>query len=155
MGKLARFSAAYETETLSMNKTSGALAAASIAVVAAMALLSPPSSAAGSAASFTGAQAAAGAKTFAAKCAQCHGAKLEGVSAPALKGASLTSTGQNTGELFKFITEQMPAGNPGSLSKPEYVNVMAFLLKENGTPAGSKPLTYASALASHAPVGKK
>jgi polar amino acid transport system substrate-binding protein len=138
-----------------MNKTSGALAAASIAIVAAMALLSPPSSAAGSAASFTGAQAAAGAKTFAGKCAQCHGTKLEGVSAPALKGASLTSMGQNTGELFKFITEQMPAGNPGSLSKKEYVNVMAFLLKENGTPVGSKPLSYEAALASHAPIGKK
>jgi len=138
-----------------MNKTSGTLAAVSIAVVAAMGLLSPPSSAAGSAASFTSAQAAAGAKTFVAKCAQCHGAKLEGVSAPALKGASLTSTGQNTGELFKFIIEQMPAGNPGSLSKLEYVNVMAFLLKENGIPTGSKRLSYESALASHAPIGKK
>lgn len=138
-----------------MNKTSGALAAVSIAVAAAMTLLSPPSSAAGGAASFTSAQAAAGAKTYAAKCAQCHGAKLEGVSAPALKGSSLSSTGQKTGELFKFITEQMPAGNPGSLSKQEYVNLMAFILKENGSPAGSKPLSYEAASRSHDPIGKK
>jgi polar amino acid transport system substrate-binding protein len=138
-----------------MNKTSGALAAVSIPVAAAMALLSPPSSAAGGAASFTSAQAAAGAKTYAAKCAQCHGAKLEGVSAPALKGSSLQSTGQNTGQLFKFITEQMPAGNPGSLSKQEYVNLIAFILKENGSPAGSKPLSYEAASSSHDPIGKK
>lgn len=36
----------------------------------------------------------------------------------------------------------MPATQPGSLPKDDYVEIMAFLLQENGYPAGSTALTF-------------
>jgi polar amino acid transport system substrate-binding protein len=69
---------------------------------------------------YTSQQAAAVAKAYAANCARCHGANLEGISAPPLKGPDLTAPGAQgkltVGDLFKYMTSLMPAGNPGSLS---------------------------------------
>ncbi len=39
----------------------------------------------------------------------------------------------------------MPAGAPGSLKTSEYVQIVSFILKENGHPAGATALTAASA----------
>src|ERR1022692_1517677 len=75
---------------------------------------------------FTSAQASAGAKTYAAQCSRCHGAKLEGVSAPALSGSGSGLKGDSVSQAFTFISTQMPAGNPGSLSSTEYTNVLAY-----------------------------
>jgi mono/diheme cytochrome c family protein len=108
---------------------------------------------------YTSAQASAGAKLYAANCARCHGVNLEGVSGPALKGSDLTAPGAQgkltVSDIFKYMTSLMPAGNPGSLTHDEYVAVMAFLLRENGNPPGSAPLSYALASHSHQPIGKK
>jgi mono/diheme cytochrome c family protein len=104
-------------------------------------------------------QAAAGAKLYAASCARCHGADLEGVSGPALKGADLTAPGAQgkltVGDIFKYMVNLMPAGNPGSLTHDQYVDVMAYLLRENGHPAGSRPLSYDVASHSNDPIGQK
>ena len=97
------------------------------------------------AAVYTKAQAAAGAKTYAANCSRCHGDKLEGVSAPALRGAGSGIAGDTVTQAYTFISTQMPAGNPGSLSSTEYVNVMAYILSQNGHAAGSASLTPAAA----------
>jgi len=94
---------------------------------------------------FTSAQVAAGAKTYAASCSKCHGANLEGVSAPALRGAGSGLAGDSVSEAYKFIATQMPAGNPGSLSSTEYTNVMAYILSRNGHAAGAAHLTPGSA----------
>jgi mono/diheme cytochrome c family protein len=40
---------------------------------------------------YTSQQAVAGAKAYATNCARCHGANLEGVSGPRLKGPDLTA----------------------------------------------------------------
>jgi mono/diheme cytochrome c family protein len=110
-------------------------------------------------ASYTPAQAAAGAKLYAANCARCHGVNLEGVSGPPLKGSDLTAPGAQgrltVSDIFKYMTNLMPAGNPGSLTHDEYAAVMAFLLKENGNPSGRTPLSYAAAAHSQAAIGKK
>jgi mono/diheme cytochrome c family protein len=92
---------------------------------------------------FTSAQAAAGAKTYAAQCSKCHGAKLEGVSAPALTGSGSGLKGDSVSEAYKFVSTQMPAGNPGSLSDTEYLNVVAFILSRNGHAPGTTALTPA------------
>jgi mono/diheme cytochrome c family protein len=92
---------------------------------------------------FTSAQASAGAKTYAAQCSRCHGAKLEGVSAPALTGSGSGLNGDSVSEAYKFISTQMPAGNPGSLSSTEYLNIVAYILSRNGHAAGTKALTPA------------
>lgn len=105
------------------------------------------SSAAGAsgAAVYTKAQASAGAKTYAAQCSRCHGAKLEGVSAPALSGSGSGIAGDTIAQAYTFLSTQMPAGNPGSLSSTEYVNVMAYILSQNGHAAGTASLTPATA----------
>jgi polar amino acid transport system substrate-binding protein len=97
------------------------------------------------AAVYTKAQADAGAKTYAAQCSRCHGAKLEGVSAPALSGSGSGLAGDTVAAAYTFISTQMPAGNPGSLSSSEYSNVTAYILSRNGHVPGTVSLTPATA----------
>ena len=103
---------------------------------------------------FTTAQAIRGARLFAKNCAVCHGAHLEGVVGPALKGAGFASPDDHftIGGMFGFFSQQMPAGAPGSLSHEDYAALMAFLLQENGYASGSHALTYQQALASQVPL---
>ena len=93
---------------------------------------------------YTAAQAAGGAKAYAANCSQCHGAKLEGVSGPALKGPAMHGA-QSVRDLYGMVSQQMPANAPGSLSPPTYAAIMAYLLEQNGHPAGATALTPANA----------
>jgi hypothetical protein len=39
------------------------------------------------------------------------------------------------------MATHMPLTNPGSLTKKQYISIIAYLLKENGYPAGSQELT--------------
>jgi len=98
---------------------------------------------------YTKAQAAAGAKIYSSTCAQCHGDNLEGGVGPALRGPNLVRLAQKTklsiSDFFQFMALQMPLNAPASLSKDQYASIMAYILARNGYPAGSKPLTYASA----------
>jgi hypothetical protein len=48
--------------------------------------------------------------------------------------------GRSLADLLAFLTEKMPKNDPGSLSPKEYTQVMAFLLKLNGMPAGRADL---------------
>jgi mono/diheme cytochrome c family protein len=110
--------------------------------------------AAAPAALYTAAQATAGAKVFADNCAMCHGADLTGLSAPDLVGQAFASpTNKYTiGSMFAEISQQMPAGQPGSLSHDDYANVFAYILQKNGFPAGSKALVFDAALKSTDPL---
>jgi mono/diheme cytochrome c family protein len=91
---------------------------------------------------YTQQQAAAGASVFADKCASCHGAKLEGVAGPPLAGPDFMKKwqGKSADDLFYIMLNQMPADNPGSLKPDQYVAILAFVLQENGFPAGDTPL---------------
>jgi S-disulfanyl-L-cysteine oxidoreductase SoxD len=42
--------------------------------------------------------------------------------------------------LFEYIRSSMPKSEPGVLSEREYVEVVAYLLKMNGMPAGASEL---------------
>jgi mono/diheme cytochrome c family protein len=99
--------------------------------------------------SFSSAQATAGDKLYAAKCSACHGANLEGGAGPALSGATLTTLSKNTkltvGDMFTFLSQQMPLNEPASLTHDQYVSIMAYILHFNGYKPGAKPLTYAAA----------
>jgi alcohol dehydrogenase (cytochrome c) len=104
-------------------------------------------SAAGNAAQsggYTEAQAQAGAQVYSATCSTCHGSKLQGGAAPALTGAAfaqtLKTTYPTTSKLFDVIATLMPVNNPGSLTKTEDTDVLAFILASNGYPAGTTPL---------------
>jgi mono/diheme cytochrome c family protein len=109
-----------------------------------VALFALPSHASPSQAYYTAAQAAAGGKLYAARCASCHGAHLEGLQAPPLAGAGKPG-GQSISDIYGFMIAQMPADAPGSLKPTLYVSILAFLLKKNGHPAGAAPLTPARA----------
>ena len=96
---------------------------------------------------YTIAQARSGATVYSASCQQCHGVNLGGQSAPALTGQTFRNYVGKAGtaaSLFDFISRQMPADHPGSLTQQQYLDVTAFILSRNGYPAGRDPLTKAN-----------
>lgn len=96
---------------------------------------------------YTDEQAQAGSADFAAHCASCHGANLAGTGeAPALAGAEFLSdfNGETVGDLFDRIRTTMPQDQPGSLARAQYAAILAYILKANNFPAGSKPLDQRS-----------
>ncbi|MES2294074.1 MAG: cytochrome c [Pseudomonadota bacterium] len=110
---------------------------------------------------YTQAQAARGADQFAQNCAACHGASLSGNGeAPALVGAEFISdwAGLTLGELADRIHNTMPQDNPGKLSRAQYADILAYILKANGYPEGQKELDsrveYSKAIAFVPPAAK-
>ncbi|HUR20701.1 MAG TPA: cytochrome c [Vicinamibacterales bacterium] len=83
---------------------------------------------------YSATQAAKGEQTYMSSCVSCH--------PPATyKGAVfLNWQGRSLGDLLAFLSEKMPKNDPGGLSPKEYTQVMAFLLKINGMPAGQAEL---------------
>ena len=77
---------------------------------------------------YTSQQVAAGAQAYTQSCASCHGAQLQGVSAPALTGASFAGSHLNLSQVRTVVTTQMPLTAPGSLTPAQYADIMAFLL---------------------------
>ena len=94
---------------------------------------------------FTADQATQGAAVYQAQCGACHGNALEGVAGPALKGdqfkAMAQAQGLNAQSLLQVISQSMPQSDPGSLSADQYNQVTAYILQQNGYPAGSDALT--------------
>lgn len=115
---------------------SGAVLLAALLVQRGEAASAPP-------ALYTKAQARQGHAVFENNCASCHGHQLEGRVGPALKGGKFASVkaGFTIGQIFEFLSVEMPASAPGSLTRRQYVEVMAFLLEQNGYPAGNTALT--------------
>ena len=85
---------------------------------------------------YTNEQADQGAKTYEAICAKCHAT-----------GASLTGPGflnkwsdQSLYRLWEYLSTRMPYGAPGTLTPEEYLGMLAWILRQNGYPAGETPL---------------
>jgi polar amino acid transport system substrate-binding protein len=98
---------------------------------------------------YTADQASAGAAIYAQSCAACHGAQLEGVAAPALKGSAFgemaTAQGLTGQALLDVVANTMPQSDPGSLKPEEYAAVTAYILQQNGYPAGTTALATGAA----------
>src|SRR5258708_17944699 len=91
---------------------------------------------------FTADQANIGQVAFQATCAKCHQPDLSGgAEAPPLAGAQFMSAwrGRTTNELYTKIQSSMPADNPRTLSDQAVESLVAFLLRQNGAPAGAPP----------------
>jgi alcohol dehydrogenase (cytochrome c) len=87
---------------------------------------------------YTQQQVAQGAKVYADQCANCHGANLQGLSAPALTGPGFGHSHLNAAQLRSVVTQQMPLTAPSSLKPDEYAAVMAFMLSYDCVqPAGN------------------
>jgi mono/diheme cytochrome c family protein len=94
-------------------------------------------------------QAARGKALFNEHCAGCHGVVLNGTdAAPALVGGPFMSnwSGLSVGDLAGRVRTTMPANDPGSLSGRTVADIMSYLLKANGFPAGTVELPREAAI---------
>jgi mono/diheme cytochrome c family protein len=92
---------------------------------------------------YTTEQAKRGETLYAQSCAACHGTTLEGGEmAPPLTGGQFNSnwTGLSLGDLFERTRISMPQNNPGSLSRQQYADVIAFMLSAGSFPGGKAEL---------------
>jgi len=92
---------------------------------------------------YTPEQARRGETAYLQTCASCHGPALDGGDmTPPLVGGAFTSNWNDltVGDLFDRIRTTMPLDNPGRLSRPQTADVIAFVLKANGWPAGTAEL---------------
>jgi S-disulfanyl-L-cysteine oxidoreductase SoxD len=92
---------------------------------------------------YSAAQAARGEAVYARSCASCHGAALDGSGqAPALADADFAREwkDQPLSDLFERIRGTMPGDAPGTLQAADVADVLAFMLKKGGHPAGDADL---------------
>ena len=88
-------------------------------------------------------QAKRGESLYQEKCASCHGPDLTGGEmAPGLTGGDFTANWNDLslGDLFERMRISMPQNNPGSLSRQQNADVLAFILQKGGYPAGKTDL---------------
>jgi mono/diheme cytochrome c family protein len=93
---------------------------------------------------YTPSQASRGEAAYRADCASCHGMKLEGKGqVPPLMGRDFTWDWDFTGvdNLFETMLFTMPPQQrQGQLNAAREAEILAYILKANGFPAGSKEL---------------
>ena len=95
---------------------------------------------------YTAAQAERGHKAYGQHCSYCHHDDLLGgedlpVVPPPLVGAAFEERwdGKTVGAIFQTLSETMPWQRK-SLTPAVYADVLSYLLKENGFPAGTQEL---------------
>jgi len=92
---------------------------------------------------YTEEQAMRGGPLYSQGCAACHAPDLTGGEmAPALASAEFKSnwSGLSVDDLFERIKVSMPQDNPGSLSRQQTADILAFVLSRGGFPAGKTEL---------------
>ena len=82
---------------------------------------------------FTAAQAATGKSVYDNSCKTCHDMRF-------YRDILKSYNNQPVLWLWESILGTMPADNPGSLMLEEYTDVIAYILSENGFPAGDAML---------------
>ena len=84
---------------------------------------------------YTWKQARRGGDVYAGNCRSCH-------TVDSHTGAAFSATWNHRplSALFQYMTERMPKNDPGSLAPQEYADVLAYVLKMNGLPAGAVEL---------------
>ena len=88
---------------------------------------------------YTGEQADRGAALFEDTCSSCHKPEEFG------DGSYMDGwSGQTAHDLIEHIRATMPQDNPGSLKRQEYVDIVAYLFRSNGAPAGDAEMDAAS-----------
>jgi mono/diheme cytochrome c family protein len=93
---------------------------------------------------FSSAQAARGESAYAKGCARCHGAALTGGDqSPPLAGAAFLGNwnAQSLYDLHSRIKSTMPSDSVGIYDQKFVTDVIAFMLKANGFPAGNAELS--------------
>jgi mono/diheme cytochrome c family protein len=106
---------------------------------------------------YTEAQAERGKGVFLTACVRCHGPDLAGTTAPALKGDRFQSSwgGDTIESLFGKIRDTMPPNFGTMLDDQSKLDVVTFILRTNGFPAGPSELALASADLANAQILRK
>src|SRR5262245_46937401 len=118
------------TTSLAAGLVGGALLGHVLIVTAAVGAQGPPTIWDGV---YTPAQAERGRETYERACSYCHRSDLTGGEdgAPSLKENFLLRwQNRPVEDLLRFLLNNMPAGNPGSLSEQEYLDVTSFIFKK-------------------------
>ena len=84
---------------------------------------------------YTREQAERGQQVFITLCKSCH--TPESHTTPAFVSKW---EGKPLSELFRYIRDEMPKNEPGSLAIEEYADVLAYILRLNRMPAGTDEL---------------
>ena len=98
------------------------------------------------AATYTAAEAEVGRAAYDRACASCHMPNLSGsFEAPELAGPTFRGAwgGQPVEALIERVVATMPPDAPGSLDAADYARIVAYVLRENGFPAGDVALSAA------------
>jgi len=114
---------------------------------------------------FSTAQADRGQAQYTKICVDCHGKNLEGDrdrggiggGGVALSGPTFATNWDSAtlNDLFQHVSKTMPANAPGSLTGPQSLELIAYVMRFNGFPVGSADLTAdVEALANVDIVGK-
>lgn len=88
---------------------------------------------------YTADQAHRGETAYKAQCTSCHGDALDGVGPyPPLSGNDFLTKyqGQPALNLYNLIQKLMPATAPGTLTRPQAGDLLAYILSFNKFPAG-------------------
>lgn len=89
----------------------------------------------GSAGIYREAQADRGRALFRDRCAECHySSEMRGTQ------FQFAWERRTVGDLYEHLVATMPEDDPGSLAPEEYVDVVAYILRLNGFPAGGPAL---------------
>lgn len=94
---------------------------------------------------YTDEQATRGQAAYNRTCARCHLESLAGADeSPALTGAAFLSNwnGLTLGEMHARVKKSMPSDDPGTYGPQLITDVMAYVLRVNGFPAGKTELTH-------------
>jgi mono/diheme cytochrome c family protein len=85
---------------------------------------------------YSSSQATQGKDVYEGLCISCH-AGMGNHTGPVFR---TRWAGHDLQEMYRFISQNMPKNDPGSLAPEDYTAVMAYLLQMNGMPAGKNPL---------------
>ena len=93
---------------------------------------------------YTDEQATRGEALYGEHCARCHGATLQGngEGAQPLNGTTFKSTwnGVSLGAMFDRVRQSMPQDKPGTMTRQQVADLLAFILRTNKFPAGKTEL---------------
>jgi len=92
---------------------------------------------------YTSAQANRGAVLYCDSCESCHAPDLAGGKVvPEMVGPTFIArwSGRMVGRLYERVLESMPEDDLSSVSRQEKADIVAFILRANGFPAGDDEL---------------
>ena len=107
---------------------------------------------------YTEAQAARGKLAYDQFCSRCHNLTLTGAErGPSIKGSEFLSKWEKdtAGGLFTKIRDTMPQGRIGTVADPDNLDILTYILQQNGLPPGKAELKYDIASLNEIRMSKK